>query len=87
MKKKLLIFAVITVTALSTLFAACGNKDMFDTVYTYNYAIIRLQDGTIVEGRVQKWTDYEDGDQLQVTIGGVTYLEHSSNVDLMTKKK
>ena len=37
--------------------------------------------GTIVEGKLNSWDDYE-GDQLQVKIDGVTYLVHSSNVVL-----
>jgi len=86
MKKKLLNFALIIGAAL-TLCTGCGNKDIIDTVYTYDYAIIKLQNGEIVEGNVTKWSDYNDGDQIQVTIDGVTYLEHSSNIDLMTKKK
>ena len=40
-----------------------------------------MPDGTIVEGRLESWDDYE-GDQLQVKIDGVTYLIHSSNVVL-----
>ena len=43
-----------------------------------------LPDGSYVEGPVQSWRDYDDGDQLQVTIDGVTYLTHASNVVLMS---
>ena len=34
------------------------------------------------KGAVQSWTDYEDGDQIQVKIDGITYLVHSSNIAL-----
>lgn len=64
---------------------ACGNKDMWDTVYTYDRAIISLGNGEIVEGRVQNWRDYEDGDQIQVKIDGKTYLVHASNVTLIAE--
>ena len=63
--------------------SACGNKSVFDTTYTFNRAIVKLADGTIVDGRVQSWTDYEDGDQIQVKINGNTYLVHSSNITLI----
>ena len=60
------------------------NRAMFDTAYfSFDYAIIGLPDGEFVEGRVQSWMDFEDGDQLQVKIDGVTYLTHSTNVVLM----
>ena len=63
--------------------SGCGNKQIFDTTYTFNKAIISLPDGTVVEGRVDSWRDYEDGDQIQVKIDGVTYLVHSSNICLI----
>lgn len=85
MKKK---FAVIgCLVAMSTLlFTGCGNKDMFDTVYTFNRAIIKLPDGTIVSGEVDSWADYE-GEQLQIKIDGTTYLVHSENATLIVDAK
>lgn len=56
----------------------CGNKQYFDFNYEFNYAIIKLPDGTIVEGRVETWRDYDD-ETLQIRINGVTYLVHSVN--------
>ena len=53
--------------------------------YSYEYAIIALPNGEIVEGKVTSWTDFEDGDQLQVKIDGKTYLVHSSNVVLISE--
>lgn len=64
---------------------ACGNRDVFDTVYSYEYAIIYLPNGEVVEGKVTNWTDYEDGDQIQVKIEGKTYLVHSSNIVLISE--
>ena len=77
--KRLVLGTLLT----STLLVGCGNKDMFDTVYTYDNAIIELPNGEVVEGKVQTWTDYEDGDQIQVKINGKTYLVHSSKVVLI----
>lgn len=59
------------------------NKQVFDTTFKYNRAIIQLPNGTVIDGKVQSWTDFEDGDQIQVKIDGVTYLVHSSNVVLI----
>ena len=53
-------------------------------VRSYEYAIIGLPNGEVVEGRVSSWTDFEDGDQIQVKIDGKTYLVHSSNVVLIS---
>lgn len=30
------------------LLGACGNKQFFDTTYTFNYAMVKLPDGTTV---------------------------------------
>lgn len=84
MKKRivtLLLAAVLAVGALT----GCGNKDMWDTVYTFDYAIIKLPNGEIVEGEVESWTDYEDGDQLQITIDGKIYLTSTLNCTLINK--
>lgn len=59
---------------------------MFDTVYTFNRAIIELPNGEIIEGKVDRWSDYEDGDQIQVTINGTIYLVHSSKCVLINDK-
>lgn len=67
--------------------SGCGNKTAFDTTYTFNRAIVKLADGTIVDGKVQSWTDFEDGDQIQVKINGNTYLVHSSNITLIQEGK
>lgn len=58
--------------------AGC-NKQVIDLTYEYNWAQLKMPDGTIVEGKLNSWDDYE-GDQLQVKIDGVTYLVHSSNI-------
>jgi hypothetical protein len=60
------------------------NKQLIDTVYNYNYAIIKQADGSIVSGTVQNWKDYEDG-EYQVKIDDIYYLVHISNLTLMKK--
>lgn len=81
--KKILLSIILTL-AIAFCLTGC-NKQLIDTTYSFNYAIIQLPDGTIVEGKVQSWTDYEDGEQLQIKIDGVVYLCSSYNCVLMKK--
>ena len=81
MKKKVLTVILTPLVVLGL--TGCGNKDMFDTVYTFDRAIIELPNGEVVEGKIDKWADYEDGDQIQITINGTIYLVHSSKCVLI----
>ena len=84
MKKILAVLLAVVVLAGILTLAGC-NKQMVDLTYSYEYAIIALPNGEIVEGKVTSWTDFEDGDQIQVKIEGKTYLVHSSNIVLISK--
>ena len=81
--KKLLLgimcgFSLVSLTAC--------NKQLLDVTYTFDEAIIELQDGTVVQGKIQSWTDYTDGDQVQVKMeDGRTYLVHSSKITLIAE--
>ncbi len=85
MKKK--VFATILALGMVFSLAGCGNRQMIDLTYSCKYAIISLPNGEIIEGKVDSWRDYEDGDQIQVTIDGVTYLIHATDAVLMTENK
>lgn len=61
------------------------NRQIIDTTFSYNRAIVHLPDGTVVDGKVQSWKDYEDGDQIQVKIDGVTYLVDCMNIVLISE--
>ena len=82
--KKLIAILLAAVLAVSIAVLAGCNKQMVDLTYSYEYAIIGLPNGEVVEGKVSSWTDFEDGDQIQVKINGKTYLVHSSNVVLIS---
>ena len=84
MKKKIILVSLL-LFVISLVFTGCGNRQMFDTTFTFNYAVIRLQDNSIIEGKVQSWRDFKDGDQLQIKIDGITYLVHSINCTLMSR--
>ena len=60
------------------------NKQMVDLTYSYERANLSLPNGEVIEGKVSSWTDFEDGDQIQVRIDGKTYLVHSSNIVLIS---
>ena len=80
MKKRIALLLTIILLLSTALLAGC-NKQMVDLTY----AIIGLPNGEVVEGKVSSWTDFEDGDQIQVKIAGKTYLVHSSNVVLISE--
>jgi hypothetical protein len=61
------------------------NRQLFDMTWSYEYAIICLPNGGTIEGPVDSWTDFEDGDQIKVKIEGVTYLTHVGNVVLLSE--
>ena len=84
MKKTIAILLIVVVFLVTALIATGCNKQMVDLTYSYEYAIICLPNGEIVEGKVSSWTDFEDGDQIQVKIDGKTYLVHSSNIALIS---
>ena len=80
------IFALILViTIIVSLLVGCGNKTLIDTTYSFERAILILPNGEVIDGKVQTWTDYADGDQIQVKIDGETYLVHSSNIVLISE--
>ena len=80
MKKiALIIFLAIILVSCT----GCYNKQLFDTTYHYDRAIVYLPNGEIVEGRVSSWKDFDDGDSIQVKIDGKMYLTHISNVCLI----
>lgn len=74
----------LAVISLMMIIALSGcNRQLVDSTYKFDRAIIELPTGEIIDGAVESWMDYEDGDQIQVKIKGVTYLVHSSNVVLI----
>ena len=77
------IIALVLLITLALGIAGC-NKQMVDLTFSYERAILVLPNGEVVEGRVTSWTDFEDGDQIQVKIDGKTYLVYSSNIVLIS---
>ena len=80
--KKILMLMVLFLVLMLT---AC-NRQVLDLTYYYDRAIIQLPNGEVVDGEVESWKDYDDGDQLQIKIDGVTYLVHSQDVALISEE-
>lgn len=76
--KRIIGFALL-LTIIAAIFCGC-NMQLLDTTYSFDRAIISLPNGEVIEGEVQSWLDFEDGDQIQVKIDGKTYLVHSANI-------
>ena len=84
--KRIILTAVLVLTLVFVALTATGcNKSLVDITYTFNYAYIDMPDGSCVEGKVSSWLDYEDGDQIQLTIDGVTYLTDTTRVILVKR--
>lgn len=73
----------MTIILFAAILSGC-NKQLIDLTYSYENAIVCLPNGEVVEGKVSSWTDFADGDQIQVKINGKTYLVHSSNIALIS---
>lgn len=81
MKKK--IIALLMVVLLTFGITACGNKDLWDTNYTFNRAIISFGNGETIEVEIKQWKDYE-GEQIQIIDkAGNIYLVSTFNCVLI----
>lgn len=83
MKKILCLLLVVVMVAV--VFCGCGNQQLFDVTYTYEYAYVALPNGEVIEGKPSSWKDYEQSDVIQVVIDGKTYLTHYENVVLVSE--
>ena len=80
--KKLLItlLAIICLLFITTTLTGC-NYQMLDTNYKFDHVHI-YETGKCYE--IKSWRDYEDGDQIQVTLeDGTVMLLHSTDCALV----
>jgi hypothetical protein len=77
MKKWFIFLVLIT----SIIFSGCGNKQFFDTKYTFTKAKIYIGNEKL-EVNVKSWMDYGDGDtSVQIiTDDGIVYWTDIKNV-------
>jgi hypothetical protein len=85
MKNKILKISVLVIMIIVSVFVLTGcNQTIIDTNYTFDRAIVVLNDGTKMEIQIKEWTDYSDGEQLQIKgKDGKTYLVSSFNTILI----
>ena len=82
MKKLKIVLLGIIILGGCLLLTGC-NKQIIDTKYTFNRAIVTLNDGTRMEIEIKKWKDF-DGEQIQiVSTDGTVYLVSSYNTILI----
>lgn len=84
--------AVLLIVIVSLMLCGCSevaeltsNKQHFDTHFSFDEVIIRIDGEDVVRGKVDSWRDFTDGDQLQVMVNGVTYLTSAENVILIDR--
>lgn len=84
MKKKIIRIAILLITFFMLMFTVgCGNKQILDFDYTYHTAICSVG-GEYQEIKLKSWTDYDDGEQLQLKdYNGNVYLVSSINCTLI----
>lgn len=61
------------------------NAQIIDTTWKYDRAQIKMPDGSIVEGEVFSWKDYENSDSVQVNVDGKVYYTHLANIVLISE--
>lgn len=80
MRKKILFGLCVLISMVCI--SGC-NKQIIDTTYDFNKAIITIGDET-KEVEISSWKDYDEGDQIQIkTTDGTVYLGHASNILLI----
>ena len=78
---KRIVLTILTIVLVFSL-CACGNRDI---VRTFDRVIVKLADGSIVEGKCQDWRRYSNNGMVQVKVNDKIYLIHSVNCTLIAE--
>ena len=82
MKRKILTLCLLTLLSLSLI--SC-NRQIIDTTWKFNKAIILLGDETI-EIEIDSWMDYDEDTSIQIKAkDGTSYLTDLKNVILISE--
>lgn len=82
--KKVILITLLLISVLMMTGCSLGNRQIgFDLKQSFDEAIVILHNGEVIEGKIDNWRDFDESDVVQVTIEGVTYLTHYSNVILL----
>lgn len=78
---KKIVASIVALLLSATCFAGC-NQQIFDFNYKFDKAYVKIgEEWKAVE--VKTWTDYEDGDQFQLTLAdGTVLIVHATNLIL-----
>ena len=86
MKKIIVAIMLFVLICLCLTGCQVGNRQIgFDTKQRFDEAIIFTPTYEVVSGDIEAWRDFSESDVVQVTINGVTYLTHYSNVILIRR--
>ena len=78
-----LILLLILMAIMAIVLSSC-NKSPVDIVNQFDYALVSLGNGEILTIEIKSWTDYEDGEQLQLwSSDNKVYLVSSNNTILI----
>lgn len=83
---KKIVIAIMLFALVCVCLSGCqlGNRQIgFDTKQRFDEAIIFTPTYEIIRGDIDSWRDFNESDVVQVTINGITYLTHYSNVILI----
>ena len=79
MKRKIIILLTLLLCAVCTISLSACNYQVIDLQFSYNYAYMKIGEEW-VNVPITKWTDYEDGEQIQITLqDGSVILTSSIN--------
>ena len=79
MKKKIITAVLTAIIALQCVSMAGCNKQIFDLNYEFKNAYVKIGDEW-VDLEIKTWTDYEDGEQIQlILMDGTVLVVHSEN--------
>lgn len=84
MTKAYIIGVVFLILCLLCAGCSVGNRQIgFDMKQSFDEAIIFTPTNEVVSGDIESWRDFDKSDTIQITINGITYLTHYSNVILI----
>ena len=50
--------AILLVVAMMLMFLTGCNRQVIDTTFSYDNAILALPDGSVISGKIESWKDY-----------------------------
>ena len=63
--------AILLVVAMMLMFLTGCNRQVIDTTFSYDNAILALPDGSVISGKIESWKDYDDGVAFRHIVGRV----------------